>query len=72
MVNFWDKVIYAIFSAPLAIFMGLTVCWFLSFYFQDIKGFSVYLLSVCIAITFTTLVSFVFPTFVSKILTALV
>jgi len=72
MVSFWDKVLYAIFSIPLAIGLGLMVCWVLSFYFQSIKGFPVYLLCVLIAIVFTTVLSFVFPTFISKILTALV
>jgi len=72
MVSFWDKVIYSIFSIPLAVALGVMICWFLSFYFQNFKGFFAYLLSVLIAMLFTTVLSFVFPTFISKILTALV
>ncbi len=72
MVGFWDKVIYSIFSIPLAILGGVILCWLLSFYFQGIKSFSDYLLFVFFAIMFTTALSFFFPTFVAKVLTSMV
>ena len=72
MVGFWDKVIYSIFSIPLAVLGGVIICWLLSFYFQGIKSFFDYLLAVILAMIFTTGLSFLYPTFVAKILTNMV
>ena len=72
MFSLWDKVIYAIFCIPLAMVLGPVICWCLSHYFVGIKGIGIYLLSILITLVFTTVMSFVFPNVVSKILTALV
>jgi len=72
MHGFWDKVFFSIFCIPFSVIVGPLVCWVLSHYFQGIEGFGVYLLSVVVALVFTTILSFLFPAFVSKILAAII
>jgi hypothetical protein len=72
MFSFWDKVIYSIFCIPFAMIIGPIICWCASHYVQGMKGVTIYLLSILVTLILTTAISFLFPTFISKVLTSLV
>ncbi len=72
MYDFWNKVIYSIFSIPISLILGPLVCWGLSHYYPNLNGIGNYVLSILVSIIFTTILCFLFPTTAAKILTRII